>query len=277
MADGYHNTASAVAAEVTTPRVSNTITVPVATRAPSLTVVQSVDETTVTPGQAIHYHLLITNTGNVADSFGLSAGSHAWATTFAPAVANLPPSSSATVAVTVTIPPGASTLASDAVTLTATSQGEGTKKDAAILTTTVRVVLVRGVTLSPNAALAGTAGANVVYTLTVTNVGANTAVGVQVADTLPAGFAWTVTGGSGVTCPAGPQTGSFTCTVASMVPVTSPTATITVSRTVTDRDNKTVYQVTDTPDSTVATLTGTVNGLIPVSSTTLTLPTLYSV
>ena len=123
------------------------------------------------PGGKVVYTLTITNTGNVADSFGLSAGSHAWVTTFAPAVANLPPSSSATVAVTVTIPPGASNLASDAVTLTATSQGDGTKKDAAILTTTALVGLVRGVTLSPNASLSGTAGANVVYTLTVTNTG----------------------------------------------------------------------------------------------------------
>ena len=50
----------------------------------------------------------------------------------------------------------------------------------------------------------------------------------------------------------------------------------TVSRTVTDRDNKTVYQVTDTPDSSVAALTVTVNGLVQSSRSTHDLATTYA-
>jgi RHS repeat-associated protein len=50
----------------------------------------------------------------------------------------------------------------------------------------------------------------------------------------------------------------------------------TTSRTVIDRDNKTVYKVTDTPDSTVAALTVTVNGKVQSSRSTHDLTTTYA-
>jgi RHS repeat-associated protein len=50
----------------------------------------------------------------------------------------------------------------------------------------------------------------------------------------------------------------------------------TISRTVTDRGNKTVYQITDTPDSSVAALTVTVNGLAQSSRSTHNLTTTYA-
>jgi RHS repeat-associated protein len=50
----------------------------------------------------------------------------------------------------------------------------------------------------------------------------------------------------------------------------------TTSRTVVDRDNKTVYQVTDTPDSSVAALTVTVNGQVQSSRSTHDLTTTYA-
>ena len=63
----YSNTASVTSTEVTTPVESNTVDVTVtAAPAPGLSVVKSADEVSVSPSQTIHYHLVVTNTGNVA-------------------------------------------------------------------------------------------------------------------------------------------------------------------------------------------------------------------
>ncbi len=67
VAGGYHNSASVVSTEVTTPVVSNTVDVTVtAVPAPALTVNVSADESSVTVGDTVHLHVKVTNTGNVA-------------------------------------------------------------------------------------------------------------------------------------------------------------------------------------------------------------------
>jgi uncharacterized repeat protein (TIGR01451 family) len=72
------------------------------------------------------------------------------------------------------------------------------------------------------------------YTITVTNNGLNAATGVSITDTLPSGT-WTVTPGTGVTCPDATATGSFTCTVTGNLPA-GETRTVSVSRAVTTAD-----------------------------------------
>ncbi len=62
----YSNVASVTSAEVTTPVASNPVEVAVTAAAPGLSIVKSADETEVSPGEAIHFHLVVTNTGNVA-------------------------------------------------------------------------------------------------------------------------------------------------------------------------------------------------------------------
>ncbi len=67
VAGGYHNTASVVSTEVTTPVVSNEVTVTVTPApAPALSVVASADETSVVAGDTVHLHVKVENTGNVA-------------------------------------------------------------------------------------------------------------------------------------------------------------------------------------------------------------------
>jgi uncharacterized repeat protein (TIGR01451 family) len=67
VAGGYHNSASVVSTQVTTPVVSNTVNVAVTPApAPALTVQTSADESSVTVGDTVHLHVKVTNTGNVA-------------------------------------------------------------------------------------------------------------------------------------------------------------------------------------------------------------------
>ncbi len=89
-----------------------------------------------TPGTTISFTVPVKNTGNVADTFTFSLGTHAW-TTSTPTNVTLAAGASVNVTVTVTIPAGAPQGASEEVTLTATSQGNGARHDSAALTTRV--------------------------------------------------------------------------------------------------------------------------------------------
>ncbi len=121
--------------------------------------------------QTVTYTLTITNSGSVADSFDLTATGQSWSSTLSASQVNLASSASTTFTVDVAIPPGAADQASDGVTITATSQGDSSKTDSALLTTTSVVAPVYGVALSGDDALAGAPGQTVTYTLTITNSG----------------------------------------------------------------------------------------------------------
>ncbi len=108
----------------------------------------------------VTYTLTITNNGSVADSFDLTAAGQSWTSTLSAAVLNLAPAASTTFTVDVAIPPGAADQATDGVTITATSQGDSSKTDSALLTTTSVVAPVYGVALSGDDALSGAPGAD---------------------------------------------------------------------------------------------------------------------
>ncbi len=122
-------------------------------------------------GEDVSYTLSITNNGQMADSFDLTATGQTWTTNLSTSLVNLASSASVDVTVTVAIPPGAADQESDAVTITATSQGDGSKSDSALLTTTAVLTPVYGVALSADESLSGPVGGQAIYTLTVTNAG----------------------------------------------------------------------------------------------------------
>jgi uncharacterized membrane protein len=122
------------------------------------------------PGRTVTYTLRITNTGNAADTFMLSKGSTVWMTDVPGSVGPLAAGVGTDVEVVVHIPSGASGGATDVVSITATSQGDGSKTAGATLTTTANAV--RGVTLTPSTAgQTGDPGETVTYTLRITNTG----------------------------------------------------------------------------------------------------------
>ena len=164
------------------------------------------------PGQSVTYTLIVTNTGVIADSFDLTATGQTWATTLSTSQVNLAPSASANFTVTVAIPPGTADQESDAVMITAVSQGDSSKTDSAALTTTAVSTPVYGVDLSADDSLSGPAGGQVIYTLTITNTG-NV---VDTFDLLPTGNSWTTTLSSqAVTMNAG---GSQALTITVFIP-----------------------------------------------------------
>jgi uncharacterized repeat protein (TIGR01451 family) len=146
------------------------------------------DSLSGSPGETVTYTLRLTNTGNASDSFDLTATGNVWVTNIQPATAGpLAPGAGVDVVVTVAIPVGTASGASDVATITATSLADSTTSDSSVLTTTVSAVY--GVILEPPTdALTGGAGETVVYTLRLTNTG-------DVADS----FDLTATGNAWVT------------------------------------------------------------------------------
>jgi uncharacterized membrane protein len=139
-------------------------------------------------GQVI-YTLTISNTGNVVDIFDLQVIGNVWMTTLSSQVVTLGAGGSQEVAVTVLIPPGAVDQDTDTVNITATSQGDSSKTDSAVLTTTSVSTPVFGIALSGDNSLSGPVGGQVIYTLTISNTG-------NVVDTfnlLATGNSWTTT------------------------------------------------------------------------------------
>ena len=140
--------------------------------APVYGVALSADDSLPGPvGGQISYILTITNTGNIADDYNLAPSGHTWTTTLSNSQLHLAPSASGIITVTVGIPPDANDQDTDSVTITATSQGDTSKTDTAVLTTTSIATPIYGVTLSADDSLSGPAGDLVSYTMAITNTG----------------------------------------------------------------------------------------------------------
>ncbi len=91
------------------------------------------------PGETITYTVYVTNTSNgPTDSFDISLGSSTFpSSASATSVGPLSPGQMAMFTVTVDIPWGTASGSTDALVVTATSQGDATKTDSVTLTTTV--------------------------------------------------------------------------------------------------------------------------------------------
>ncbi len=122
------------------------------------------------PGATATYTFTVRNTGFNADSFAISL-SGAWtaepsATTVGPLAAG----AEALVSVAVTVPPAALCGATDALTVTAASQGNPLRYSAIVLTTSANAVYAGAASLA-SAQLMGDPGETVSTTLWVTNAG----------------------------------------------------------------------------------------------------------
>lgn len=122
-------------------------------------------------GQDVTYTLTVTNSGSQADTINLSVSGQTWTSVLSTSQVNLQPSTSVDFTVTVSIPPGTPNQATDAVTVSAVSQGSPCAADTAVLTTTSSTAPVYGVSLSADASMSASSGSQVVYDLTVTNTG----------------------------------------------------------------------------------------------------------
>lgn len=122
-------------------------------------------------GTTVLYQHTITNTGANADTFTLTiASSEGWTVDVGPDNVALDSGETGTVAVTVTIPAGATSGISDITTVTATSSTNPNISD--IATDTTQVLNVgAGVLIGPDQQGQGTQGSDVVYTHWVTNTG----------------------------------------------------------------------------------------------------------
>lgn len=121
-------------------------------------------------GTTVTYTLWITNEGNVADTFALSASGNSWTTNLSATSLTLNVGESDSVEVTVAIPGNAANGDTDTATVTALSSN-GVATDTADVTTTAVVNATYGVTTSEDMADSGLVGTTVTYTVHLTNTG----------------------------------------------------------------------------------------------------------
>ncbi|MCB9134574.1 MAG: proprotein convertase P-domain-containing protein [Anaerolineales bacterium] len=204
------------------------------------------------PGTTVSYVVTITNTGNVADSYDLSA-SATWTTTPDASSVTLNPGESTTFTVDVDIPSGAMSGDSDVATISATSQTDNTATASTTLTTTVGDVY--SVALSSDQAESGAPGETVTYVVTITNTGSTTdtfdlsAAGIWTADlsvasvTLAAGDSATFT--VDVTIPGGAADGDSDDTVVTATSQSdasaTDSATLTTMAVITPEEGSVLY------------------------------------
>ncbi|MCP4359307.1 MAG: hypothetical protein GY796_14940 [Chloroflexi bacterium] len=119
------------------------------------------------PGDTLTTTLTLTNTGDMSDTFGVSAMSN-WAANLPTITFTLAANTSANVLVGVTIPGGANVGDADVATITAVSQNTPTTTASVAFTTTVGSY---GVVLHDDMALMDAPGKTVFYALTLENSG----------------------------------------------------------------------------------------------------------
>ena len=127
-------------------------------------------------GRSLTYAVTVTNTGNVSDTYSLTATDDAgWSPSVSPTSLSLDPGESGIAALTVTIPEDAENGAEDTITVTATSGTDTTVSDSGTCVARAEVVLppparfeLSNLIISPAAVLAGD---TVTISAMVTNVG----------------------------------------------------------------------------------------------------------
>jgi uncharacterized repeat protein (TIGR01451 family) len=130
----YTNTAS-VSTNANEPNTSNNTATATVTIVDYGVNVMSSKSISGAPGSSVVHTLTIFNTGSMADTFDLTVGGNGWTTTPNQASVTIGAGLSATVDVTVMIPPNAGNSDSDSATITATSQGNNAVSDSATITT----------------------------------------------------------------------------------------------------------------------------------------------
>ncbi len=172
----YSNTASVDSAQ-TSPQDSNTVDVTVVAQAPAVTIAQTVDESTVAAGGAIHYHLVVHNSGNVALS-GLAISDPAAPACSGP-LANLAAGASTTVhCAYTTVDPGDVGPRGNAA-FVSSAQGAGALSNIVVTTVTAPAALEVVKAAAETTVIVGEA---IHYEVTVTNTGGSVAHHVSVAD-----------------------------------------------------------------------------------------------
>lgn len=121
------------------------------------------------PAATLTYTLSLTNTGNISDTFDLALNGAQWDTQLSTTSLALGPGLSSSFVVSVTIPAGTPGGAADTVQLMATSAGDPSVSDSALITSSVPTVY--GVSLGDDQSSNGEAGELIAYSVPVTNTG----------------------------------------------------------------------------------------------------------
>jgi uncharacterized membrane protein len=173
------------------------------------------------PGQTLVYTHTLTNLANITDTFSLSVSSSADfdLDLISETPVTLPSGASATLTLTVAIPPDAAGGLVDFSTLTAGSHGNSNVTGVVTNTTTVNPVYA--LLLVPDNAASGDPGQTVVYTHTLTNLGNGTDTFAITTSSL-AGFEVALISPTPVTLTAGAST---TVELAVTIPPTTPGGT----------------------------------------------------
>ncbi|MBN2145763.1 MAG: hypothetical protein JW726_00185 [Anaerolineales bacterium] len=128
---------------------------------------------TVLPGSSVEYQLTLTNTGDVADTFLLTAEEDQWPLTIEPATSfDLDPGEQAFVTVSLSVPADTPDKTLDIAVISAASQSAPNRKAISTLQTLARTY---GVDVSPSIQYrAGNAGDEVAFAMRITNIGGYT-------------------------------------------------------------------------------------------------------
>ncbi|MBS0213045.1 MAG: DUF11 domain-containing protein [Proteobacteria bacterium] len=260
-ASATYTDASGIGRQVTSNPVQ-TIVLQVA----SLTLV-STQTQTATPGSVVYYPHTVTNTGNGSDTFNLGAvntsgpfnmsniqifADNGSGQPVGPAITNsgsLASGASFRFIVVATVPVTATTGQQNVMTVTATSQFDGTKTatntDTTKVTSNAVIALTKGISASSGAPGSGP----YTYTLTYTNNGNNTATTVTVTDIVPSGMAyiaassrWSITGATALS-DSGGTTGTAPNTITSSYNAGSGTLTYVVNQVTPGQSGTITFQV----------------------------------